>query len=159
MRAKPDMKPWVRTDKTNQSSAGAALSARAFVLDRVVPPLWGSIYVDWLLTQGLRPGLCRSVALAGLIHIFTTNQLLGYFDAGILGRACIQFFVPISIGVNSTIELTHSEFSTHKIVFALPKLKTSAKSVQTTRVVCTNYGWSLYRLQLKSPESTTYLQI
>ena len=46
MRAKPDMKPWVHTDKTNQSSAGAALSARAFVLDRVVPPLWGSIYVD-----------------------------------------------------------------------------------------------------------------
>jgi len=44
------------------------------------------------------------------------------------------------MGVNSTIELTHSEFSTHKIVFAFPKLKTSAKSVQTTRVVCTNYG-------------------
>ena len=44
------------------------------------------------------------------------------------------------MGVNLTIELTHSEFSTHKIVLALPKLKTSAKSVQTTRVVCTNYG-------------------
>ena len=38
--------------------------------------------------------------------------------------------------VNSTIELTHSEFSTHKIVFALPKLKTSAKSVQ--KVLRTN---------------------
>ena len=43
--------------------------------------------------------------------------------------------------------------------FALPILKTSAKSVQTTRVVCTNFSRSLYRLQLKSPESTTYLQI
>ena len=32
MRVKPDMKPWVRTDKTNQSSVGAALSAQAFVL-------------------------------------------------------------------------------------------------------------------------------
>ncbi len=46
----------------------------------------------------------------------------------------------VSYGVNSTIELTHSEFSAHKIVFTLPKLKTSAKSVQTTRVVCANYG-------------------
>ena len=27
-----------------------------------------------------------------------------------------------------------------KIWNALPKVKTSAKSVQTTRVVCTNYG-------------------
>ena len=58
--------------------------------------------------------------------------------------------------VNSAIELTHSEFSAHKIECALPKLKTSAKSVQTTRVVCTNFSRSLYRLQLKSPESTTY---
>ena len=29
----------------------------------------------------LRPGLCRSIALAGLIDVFTTNQLLAYFDA------------------------------------------------------------------------------
>ena len=39
------------------------------------------------------------------------------------------------------------------------KLKTSAKSVQTTAEVCADYMCSLYRLQLKSPESTTYLQI
>ena len=52
-----------------------------------------------------------------------------------------------------------SHIHTTKSVSALPKLKTSAKSVQTTRVVCTNFSRSLYRLQLKSPESTTYLQI
>ena len=40
-----------------------------------------------------------------------------------------------------------------------PKLKTSAKSVQTTAEVCADYTCSLCRLQLKSPESTTYLQI
>ena len=40
-----------------------------------------------------------------------------------------------------------------------PILKTSAKSVQTTAEVCADYTCSLYRLQLKSPESTTYLQI
>ena len=32
------------------------------------------------LTQGLRPGLCRSIALAGLIYVFTSNQLLVCFD-------------------------------------------------------------------------------
>ena len=46
-----------------------------------------------------------------------------------------------------------------KIFSTLPILQTSAKYVQTTRVVCTNFSCSLYRLQLKSPESTTYLQI
>ena len=46
-----------------------------------------------------------------------------------------------------------------KIMLALPILKTSAKSVQTTAEVCADYTCSLYRLQLKSPESTTYLQI
>ena len=44
-----------------------------------------------------------------------------------------------------------------KIKPAFPKLKTSAKSVQTTAEVCADYTCSLYRLQLKSPESTTYL--
>ena len=62
------MQPWVNTDKSGLSSVGAALSARAFVLDRVVPPLQGSINVFLRLTQGLRPGLCRSIALAGLIE-------------------------------------------------------------------------------------------
>ena len=37
-----------------------------------------------MITQGLRPGLCRSVALAGLIYVFTANQLLCRFDAIVL---------------------------------------------------------------------------
>ena len=44
-------------------------------------------------------------------------------------------------------------------MLTLPKVKTSAKSVQTTAEVCADYTCSLYRLQLKSLESTTYLQI
>ena len=40
-----------------------------------------------------------------------------------------------------------------------PILKTSAKSVQTTAEVCADYTCSLYRLQLKAPESTMYLRI
>jgi len=60
---------------------------------------------------------------------------------------------------DTIIELTYIDYNAHKTILALPKLKTSAKSVQTTAEVCADYTCSLYRLQLKSPESTTYLQI
>ena len=52
----------------------------------------------------------------------------------------ILTLIQITMGVNPTIELTHASDSAHKIELAFPILKTSAKSVQTTRVVCTNYG-------------------
>ena len=55
----------------NKSSVGAALSARAFVLRLgSAAPVGGSKNVCQCLTQGLRPGLCRSAALAGLILPF-----------------------------------------------------------------------------------------
>ena len=60
---------------------------------------------------------------------------------------------------DTIIELTYIDYSAHKMILALPKLKTSAKSVQTTAEVCADYTCSLYRLQLKSPESITYLLI
>ena len=53
----------------------------------------------------------------------------------------------------------NSEMSKVKARWAFPKLKTTAKSVQTTAEVCADYTCSLYRLQLKSPESTMNLQI
>ena len=62
--------------------------------------------------------------------------------------------VPYYAMVSKEIRLTAL-----KTKFAFPKLKTSAKSVQTSAEVCADYTCSLYRLQLKSPESTTYLQI
>ena len=66
MRAKPEMKPWVHTDKSRMSSVGAALPTHALEFIRsVVPPFWGSINVLTIITQGLRPGLCRSIALKG----------------------------------------------------------------------------------------------
>ena len=66
IRAKPEMKPWVHTDKSGMSSVGAALPTHALDFIRsVVPPLWGSINVLTIITQGLRPGLCRSIALKG----------------------------------------------------------------------------------------------
>ena len=49
-----------------------------------------------------------------------------------------------------------SKLHEEKTRLAFPKLKTSAKSVQTTAEVCADYTCSLYRLRLKSPESTTY---
>ena len=61
--------------------------------------------------------------------------------------------------VDTITELTHIDYRVLKMELTLPKLKTSAKSVQTTAEVCADYTCSLYRLQLKSPESTTYLLI
>ena len=79
MRAKPEMQPWVNTDKSRLSSVGAAQTAQVFVLDRVVPPLWGSINVLTIITQGLHPGLCRSIALKGS-SMSTLNCYLLFFD-------------------------------------------------------------------------------
>ena len=73
------MKPWVHTDKNGLSSVGAALTERAFDLCRCGSWLcirWESAAPTELknvwkqLTQGLRPGLCRSVALAGLFSVY-----------------------------------------------------------------------------------------
>ena len=55
----------------------------------LVPPLWGSINVSQWLTQGLRPGLCRSIALAGLIYVFPIN-ILYCFDAVALTKRLLQ---------------------------------------------------------------------
>ena len=66
MRAKPDMKPWVNMDTKTKSSIGAALQREHLPYVSEVPPLRGSKNVYQCLTQGLRPGLCRSIALAGL---------------------------------------------------------------------------------------------
>ena len=55
--------------------------------------------------------------------------------------------------------IVNTQAKKRKTKRTFPKLKTSAKSVQTTAEVYTDYTCSLYRLQLKSPESTTYLQI
>ena len=88
---KARIEPWVYTDRSGLSSVGAALSARAFGLCRCgswlcirwesAAPVGSSINVWKQLTQGLRPGLCGSIALTGLSYAITTNQLLGYFDA------------------------------------------------------------------------------
>ena len=74
-------------------------------------------------------------------------------------RVCTLFFAQISMVVDRITELTYIDYNAHKTIFALPKLKTSAKSVQTTAEVCADYTCSLYRLQLKSPESITHLLI
>ena len=63
----------LRWSGTNRSSIGA------LALGLCRP--YGAQNVYQCLTQGLRPGLCRSIALIGLIYVFTTNQLLSCFDA------------------------------------------------------------------------------
>ena len=86
------------------------------------------------LWHSRHPGLCRSIVLTGLIYVFPVN-IFYYFDA---------------------VALTNNYL---KISRAFPILKTSAKSVQTTRVVCTNFSRSLYRLQLKFADRYAQAQI
>ena len=97
MRAKPDMKPWVFTDKNKMSSfrSGTNRASVWFVSLRFVAlhslgkcrPFGAQKKVYQCLTQGLRPGLCRGIALAGLIYVITTNQLRCGFDA--VAQACL----------------------------------------------------------------------
>ena len=80
---KARIEPWVYTDRSGLSSVGAALSARAFGLCRCgswlcirwesAAPVGSSINVWKQLTQGLRPGLCRRIALAGLFQFLIPN--------------------------------------------------------------------------------------
>ena len=59
---------------------GAALTARAFVLDMKSAAPLGLNKCVTMITQGLRPGLCRSIALTGIIYVLTANQLFCCFD-------------------------------------------------------------------------------
>ena len=144
IRAKPEMKPWVHMDKSGMSSVGAALPTHALKFIRsVVPPLWGSINVLTIITQGLRPGLCRSIALKGssttrsksmsvcvLVSISTCTYLSDY--AHLL--KCLRVLTLVSTSYSN------------RQVRAL-KFSTQLKSVQTSAVVCTNFSRSLYRLR------------
>ena len=61
----------------------------------------------------------------------------------------------VAVSISRNLHGKKLDYNTPKIVLMLPILKTSAKSVQTTRVVSSNFSCSLYRLQLKSPLSLT----
>ena len=41
-----------------------------------MPPLWGSINVFQCFTQGLRPGLCGSIALSGLFENWSNSLFI-----------------------------------------------------------------------------------
>ena len=88
MRAKPDIKPWVFTDKNKMSSFrsgtnSAGVGAFAF---GVCAPTGLKKWIS-MPNPGLAPWACRGIALAGLIYVITTNQLRCGFDA--LAQACL----------------------------------------------------------------------
>ena len=81
MRAKPEMKPWVHTDPKIKSSVGAALIAR--VLGHLFSGCAASTGLKECVSMpnpGLAPWAMKSVALAGLMYVVTTHQLLDCFD-------------------------------------------------------------------------------
>ena len=69
------MKPWVFTDKSKMSSfrSGTNSASVGALALGLCHPYGAQKNVYQCLTQGLRPGLGRSVALAGLIYVFTAN--------------------------------------------------------------------------------------
>ena len=58
--------------------SGTTARASEFIGSEV-PPLWGSINVLTIITQGLRPGLGRSIALKGSFMSSLNCDLL-FFD-------------------------------------------------------------------------------
>ncbi len=68
MRAKPDMKPWVSTDKSKMSSFRSGTNSVSIVghLHCACAAPTGLNKCGERLTQGLRPGLCRGIAPLGL---------------------------------------------------------------------------------------------
>ena len=97
-----EQNPGYTHGQKNKSSVGAALSARAFGLFscgswlcirwKSAAPVGDSINVCQYLTQGLRPGLCGSAALAGLIYILPP---INYLLIGVLlpSRSLIKCFI------------------------------------------------------------------
>ena len=60
---------------------------------------------------------------------------------------------------DSVILVQNTRLRSNKSVLTHTQVQHSAKFLQTTRVVCTDFSRSLYRLRLKSPKSTKYLQL
>ena len=80
MRAKPEMKPWVHTDKSRMSSVGAALPTHALEFIRsVVPPLKGlNRYIDYYY-PGLAPWAMQEYRPKGLFSdTFKVNVSTSY---------------------------------------------------------------------------------
>ena len=79
MRAKPEMKPWVHTDKSGMSSVGAALPTHALGFIRsVVPLLWGSKCIDYYY-PGLAPWAMQEYRPKGLFcDTFKINVSTSY---------------------------------------------------------------------------------
>ena len=75
MRAKPEMKPWVRTDKSRLSSVGAALSARVFdFVYRSAAPL-GLNKCEPMINPGLVPWAMQEYRPKGLLYVFPITLL------------------------------------------------------------------------------------
>ena len=105
MRAKPEMKPLVYTDKSRMSSVGAALTERAFGLCRCGPWLcirWESAAPTGLnkcvpmINPGLAPWAMKMYRPCRA-HLHLPNQLLGYFDARTLFQGYSTLSSPINI--------------------------------------------------------------
>ena len=103
-------------------------------------------------------GKCRSYGAqfaSGCVYPGFHFGLCPHCTLGYAGVSCLKALI---IRLNFDAH-RNSSINEEKIAPAFPKVKTSAKSVQTTRVVCTNFSRSLYRLQLKFAKGYAHARI
>ena len=91
----------------------------------------------WLcITQGLRPGLCRSIALKGFST--TPSKSMSVRRTRFCKYAHLHQCLRALTFVSTSYLFWY---------LRTPKFSTQLKSVQTSAVVCTNFSCSLYRLR------------
>ena len=119
MEAKPDMKPWVSTDKSKMSSFRCGTITRAFVLRLGSAAPTGFNKCVPIINPGLTPWAMQEYCPKGLIYVFISNQLLCCFDVlaldlyvSLIARvsACTRFneyLVLVSVSASYSFQQVH----------------------------------------------------
>ena len=117
----------------------------------VVSLLRSSKYALMHRTQGLRPGLWKCIAPLGLFVRLETRAEKGmpYYTAA--SKNEVRKFETLSETLYSSIEITWLTKQKQRLRFLFSKPRRSLcrlrlKFVQTTRVVCTDFSWSLQKV-------------
>ena len=81
MRAKPEMKPWVHTDKSRMSSAGAALTEQVLALRCGCAAPLGLNKCVTMINPGLAPWAMQEYRPVGALRRLSPIDILYSFDA------------------------------------------------------------------------------
>ena len=139
----PKWNPGYTRTKSNIELRRSGTITRAFALRLGSAAPTGLKNMYQYLTQGLRPGLCKSIALTGLLYVFPITLLFWYAcPAKVPYRIIISILEKAFVWVRKPNGVGKTKCSSSWI-----KWKLQLKSVQTSAVVCTDYTCSLHRLR------------